>query len=398
MLLTRDTARLWPLLAILLTPAASFAEGGEAKFTGSSEAGTGSVEFRLGFYHNDDDGDGNPFLDERLTVVEPILLVDYNITDRLGIWAKLSYDYISSASIERLSNFSNQSGASGDNYFGGNVGVRYELDEDLRIGGFIGGSGEYDYTSFGFGGDVAKDLADKNTTLKLSVNAYFDWIDVIRFNGKSEGTDNRYSASTTLSWYQVINEKTHADLGFTLGYQNGFLETAYNAVVIENPAFPPNPNLDNNARGIEVTEELPSNRVRGAVFGKLRRFIRPGTSLQLGGRLYYDSWGIFSGAVEPSLFQSIVSDRLMLRVDYRYYSQTEADYFKRHFKSAPKRRTQDSDLSDFDSHGLGAKLAWRIYDQLALDIGGGYTFREDGLDYVVASFGLRWDFDVLGGR
>jgi hypothetical protein len=398
---------LWLLSGLLLAPVAIAAEEAgpaTATFTGSAEAGTGTAAFRLSYYHNGDSRDGNPFLNERLTVVEPIVLLNYNITNRLAAWGTYAYDYVSSASIERLDKFRYQSGATGDNYHRGEAGLRYELDEDLRIGGYLNGSTDYDYTSIGFGGDVARDLANKNTTLKLAAAFYYDWIKVVRFDGNIDvdgdgdvdKNEDRISASTTLSWYQVIDPKTHGDFGFSLAYQNGFLETPYNAVVVENSALPPNPNLSNMARGIEITEELPSDRVRGALFGKLRRWLRPGTSIQLGSRLYLDSWGIFSGSVEPTVFQKIVTDRLTLRLGYRYYSQTAADDYGRRFTTPRNHRTQDSQLSNFDAHGINAKFLWQVNDRLAMDVGGSYTFQDDGLDYVTGSFGFSWDFVVPG--
>ena len=208
----RSTVRigplLWLLLGLLLASVAIAAEEdvpATATFTGSGEAGTGTAAFRLGYYHNGDSGDGNPFLNEKLTVVEPIVILDYNITNRLGIWGMFSYDYVSSASIDRLGNFNLQSGASGDMNYRGDLGLRYELDEDLRIGGYVNGSTDYDYNSIGFGGDVAKDLANKNATLRLAANLYYDWLKVVRFDGAVD-TDN---------WYQVINPKTHSDVGLT---------------------------------------------------------------------------------------------------------------------------------------------------------------------------------------
>ena len=146
--------------------------------------------FRTGFYHNDDKGDGNPFLDEELTVIEPVIIFDYNVTDDLGWWGKFSYDYVSSASIDRLNKFPQQSGATGDFYFGLDSGLRYKVSDSLRVGGFLSGSTEYDYTSFGIGGDIAKDSADKNDTVKLSINGFHDQVDIIRFDGnESEGND-----------------------------------------------------------------------------------------------------------------------------------------------------------------------------------------------------------------
>ena len=56
------------------------------------------------------------------------------------------------------------------------MGLRYKLSDRLRIGGFLSVSTEFDYDSYGFGGDIAKDSEDKNTHLKISFNAFFDVI------------------------------------------------------------------------------------------------------------------------------------------------------------------------------------------------------------------------------
>jgi len=77
--------------------------------------GSGSVTLQLGYYDRDDSqGSGNPFLDESLTVIEPVVLFTYNVSEDTTWFGKASYDWVSSASIERLSNFPTQSGASGD--------------------------------------------------------------------------------------------------------------------------------------------------------------------------------------------------------------------------------------------------------------------------------------------
>ncbi|MFT5444494.1 MAG: hypothetical protein ACI8W3_003550 [Myxococcota bacterium] len=380
--------------AILLTSAfTATAEEVDAPFTGSAEAGTGFVEFRLGYYNNADNGDGNPFLDEELTVVEPIALIDYNITDRVAAWFQFSYDSVSSASIDRLSKTDNQSGASGDYYYGFDFGARYEIDENRRAGGFVNFSNEYDYASVGFGGDFAQDFGNKDATVKLSANAFFDKVDVILFNGREPGVDDRTSISTTLSWYQIVNPRVHAELGATFGYQTGFLETAFNAVVVEDPGDDRNPSLDNRARGTEFTEKMPNTRLRGSLFGRTRYSVRPGTALELGGRLYNDSWGIFSFTLEPRIQQQVF-DRVMLKAGYRYYNQTAADDFKSHFTSLPSKRTQDSDLGKFGSHGINAGVSWEPIRTLKLDFTAGYTFRDDGIDHLLLSVGFRKSFDA----
>ena len=248
-------------------------EEDDASTSGSGKGGgTGFVGFSIGAYHNGDDGDGNPFLDEKLTVIESILIFDYNVSDTTSYWGKTSYDYISSASIERLSNFPAHSGASGDYYFGLDLGIKNKLSETSRAGGFVSTSSEFDYNSIGIGGDYARDSDDKNTTIKLTMNGFWDRIDIVRFdatNGLKK--ENRVSMSSSLSWYQVISPKTHGEIGCTFSYQTGFLETPYNAVVIEDPNFSPNPQLDNFARGEEQAETLPGKRIRGTVLGRIRK-------------------------------------------------------------------------------------------------------------------------------
>ncbi len=356
----------------------------EAVFTGSAEAGTGSAAFRLGYYDNDDNGDGNPFVDEALTVIEPIVLVDFNITDRLSVFSKFSHDWVSSASIERLSEYSNQSGASTDSYYGLDLGAGYELDEDNRVGGFVSGSVEYDYRSIGFGGDYARDFAQKNATVKGAVNAYIDRVDVIRFDGSEPGSEDRISFSTSLGWYQILNRRTHAETGAIFSYQEGFLETAYNPVMIQ----------DSQGNIVdEIGEKLPDTRLRGSLFGRARYSLVPGTALELGGRLYLDSWGIFGVTVEPSVHHWI-GESIGFDLGYRFYTQTAADDFDDHFTSRKSHRTQDSDLADFDAHGIHGTVIWQPLETLGLDLDVGYTFREDGIDQLALSIGIRKSFDT----
>ncbi len=356
-------------------------------------AGHGSLGFQLGYYDNSDSGDGNPFLDEALTVIEPAVIFNYNVSDSFSFNATVSYDDVSSASIERLSRFSEQSGASGDNYVGIDLGMQVAFSDDWRGGLHLHQSSEYDYSSLGFGVNLATDLANKNATLSFDLSTFADTIDVIRFNGKEEGTDQRNSFALTSSWYQILSPTWHSDLGLTLAQQSGFLETAYNSVVIEDPSLPPNRFLENLARGTEVAEELPDSRQRIALFGRARHHLSASTAIELGGRLYTDSWGINSIAFEPRLYHWLVDDALVARVRYRYYTQTEADDFQDHFLlNAPKNRTQDSDLAAFDSHTFGLRFDWYTSPSSRIGLAGDYVLRSDGIDQILLAVSWTWTF------
>ena len=365
----------------------------------SAEAGHGSVTFGLNYYQNSDKGDGNPFLDEALTNIEPVIIFDYNVTDRLSINGNFSYDYVSSASIDRLSNYGAQSGATGDNYYGASLGGAYKLSPVLRLGGNLSLSGEYDYSSIGFSGFVARDLNNKNTTLKLNLNGFQDTIDIIRWNGRQrEGTDDRTTLSLTGNWYQIITPSTHSELGFSATHQAGFLETAYNFVVIEDPDGDDlsrgRPHwLDQAATGEIVREELPGTRSRGAIFGRVRTSLSPATAVELGGRLYSDSWGISSFTIEPRLYYWLIEDKLSARLRYRFYAQTSADDYSENFNLVtPEFRTQDSDLGDFTANGAGIKFSWYLFEALRFDLSGDYIQRSDGIDQVLGAVAFNWSF------
>jgi hypothetical protein len=378
------------------------------------KAGSGAVEFRFGYYDNaDGKGDGNPFLDEALTDIEVVIVGEYQATDRLRLTLTSSYDNVSSASIDRLSNYPQQSGASADNYFSGDLAAKYEVTEDLRIGGHAGASFEYDYKSFGFGANVELDVADKNATLSMGLNVFFDQVGIIRFNGdEREGDENRTSISVNMGYYQVLSSTVHLSMGYNLTHQTGFLQTAYNGVVLEDPARPAS-NLDpalfitltNLPPGVAIeAEELPDTRLRNALFAEIRK-VFPDVGFAVGGagRFYLDTWGIVSFSAEIKLYQWLVRDVLRARFRYRFYTQTAADdYEERFFVPTNQRsndplkplqdRTQDSDLSDFSSHTIGLKFVLSLGKSWTLDLGGDYVLRSDGIDQILFSLGVRWEF------
>lgn len=364
--------------------------------------GTGFVEARLGLYHNDDSRRANPFLDEAETVVEPVIVFSWNVTDRVGVDVTGSYDYVSSASIERLSRYPGQSGASRDNYFGGDVGLRLGVLDHVRLGLTAGLSSEYDYQSRRAGLDVAIDLFQKATTLRLSVIGFDDTVRIIRFDGREdEGDEPRRTVTATAGWYQALSATVHFDLGYSLTAQDGFLGTAYNGVVLEDPADPPNPLLEGTPRGVEVAERVPSSRVRHTLFGDVRWSLDELMAVGAGARLYADTWGVEAVTLELRFMRWLVKDVLRTRLRYRAHVQSAADFFEDRWRVAQpvrplflatQRRTQDADLGGFHSHTLGVALAWSYVPSQTLELSFDYVLRSDGLDQVLLAVGWRWSF------
>ncbi|MDF1800900.1 MAG: DUF3570 domain-containing protein [Planctomycetota bacterium] len=357
--------------------------------TSHGDAGDQSWTVRLGLFDRDDSGGsaGNPFLDESLTIIEPAVIYDNQVSDDFGYDIKFSYDFVSSASIERLSNFSGQSGASRDNYLSLDFGFRHKLSNTDSLSWHLDLATEYDYTSFGLGGGWSHEFVERDASLSLNLNLYEDTIKPIRFDGSEDADESRTSLAGTLGWYQVLGPRTHGEFGLTFSDQSGFLETAYNAVVQEDPSYAANPNLANNAQGIEFTEELPDSRTRTALFGRVRHGLSATDAIELGARLYDDDWGIAAWDLTPRWLHEFESG-LLMDLRYRYYTQDAADYWSESFTGTgamPTFRTQDSDLGKFNSSLLGSHWTWGRQKQW--DLGVNYLSRSDGLDHIYLSLG-----------
>ncbi|MBC8403821.1 MAG: hypothetical protein H8E15_01240, partial [Planctomycetes bacterium] len=163
------------------TPGAKTNEYGTPITSAKEKVGLQSIAFRLGLYSKDDAGDGtsagNPFLDEDLTVIQPSMIMDWGLSDVSALSVTAQYDWVSSASIERLGDRTTfpgtqQSGASGDFYVGLDVAYRRQLKNGMRGGGHVGFGKEYDYLSVGLGGDLAWEGPDRNSTYSASLNGY----------------------------------------------------------------------------------------------------------------------------------------------------------------------------------------------------------------------------------
>jgi hypothetical protein len=363
----------------------------------SLEPGEGSIQTRLGLLHKIDDG-GNPFYDESLTVIEPAVVMDYRLNDKWSVGTDLLIDHVSSASIERLGDRSvypntQQSGASGDYYVGANFRGRRHLDEHESIGALLGFSAEYDYSSFAFGGDYSLEQDDQSSSLSMGLSGFYDTLEIIRWDGtQSEPDDTRFSVAANVSWYQALAPSTHGTFGLTHTEQSGFLETPFNAIILLDPSNDPNPALEGNVRGIEASEELPDARGRDALYGRVRHYVAENTSVELGGRYYFDTWGIAAWSIEPRWYRSLDDDRTHLRLRYRYYDQTPADYWSETFtgtdpSDAPEFRTQDPELGDFQSHTVGGMVSWTKESGGRFDVSLDLVLRSDDTTYVMASFG-----------
>jgi len=267
-------------------------------------------------------------------------------------------------------------------------------------------SNEYDYTSIGFGGGVAKLFNQKNTELSLKANVYLDqWRPILPTelheydkygssflnNGYFSGVTvydqnglasnaylpsqfkeiqsvNRNSYSLSFSFSQILTKKLQLSLFFDILQQEGLLSTPYHRIYFADKAnyyigqtqyIPVYETAENVGvyRLADDIERLPKSRFKLPIGVRLNYYINETFKLRTYYRYYTDNWGISAHTANIEVPIKL-NDNFTVYPMYRYYTQTESKYFapfETHL-STEKYYTSDYDLSTFSSnqYGLGA--------------------------------------------
>ena len=267
-------------------------------------------------------------------------------------------------------------------------------------------SNEYDYTSIGFGGGVAKLFNQKNTELSLKANVYLDqWRPILPTelheydkygssflnNGYFSGVTvydqnglasnaylpsqfkgiqsvNRNSYSLSFSFSQILTKKLQLSLFFDVLQQEGLLSTPYHRIYFADKAnyyigqtqyIPVYETTENVGvyRLADDIERLPKSRFKLPIGVRLNYYINETFKLRTYYRYYTDNWGISAHTANIEVPIKL-NDNFTVYPMYRYYTQTESKYFapfETHV-STEKYYTSDYDLSSFSAnqYGIGA--------------------------------------------
>lgn len=339
-----------------------------------------------------------------------------------------------------------------------NINATYTHNSDDRNfiwGSHLSFSNEYDYSSVGFGGNLARLFNEKNTEISLKGQIYLDaWRPIyptelheydrygenflnsgyfkgipVRDETGNESTNykpdtfrpasgkNRNSYSISLSFSQILNKRLQASIFLDAIYQEGLLATPYHRIYfadrpnyyIGTPGDIPKYTSPQNTgvyRLADDIERLPSTRVKIPVGTRINYYLNETLKLRTYYRYYLDDWGINSHTASIEIPVRL-SQSFTITPIYRYYTQTAADYFapfEGHL-SSDEFYTSDYDLSAFHSNQFGVGLTYSdIFTKLKL-----YKFgmksietrynhynRSDGLKANIVSFGIK--FVLNNGR
>jgi len=304
-------------------------------------------------------------------------------------------------------------------------------DRNTIISGNIGFSTEYDYFSIGIGGAYTKLFNQKNTELSFKAKIYFDkWqsiypteLDSYLEDGLDDGffegveiigdpnfpnavsaptnfslntNENRNSYALSASFSQILTKSIQAYIFFDVIIQEGLLSTPYHRVYFaDKPDF-----YIEQFQLADDNEKLPSSRFKLPIGTRFNFYLNEHFVLRTYYRYYYDDWGVTAHTASIELPIKI-GQKFTISPMYRFYTQTEADYFapKEVHLSTQRYYTSDYDLSAFDAnqYGIGLKYTdiftkakiWK-FGLKNIDLRYNHYTRSNNLDADIITLGIKF--------
>jgi hypothetical protein len=208
---------------------------------------------------------------------------------------------------------------------------------------------ENDYLALngGLAGDL--ELNDKNTTLSGGGSLSFDQIDPTDadlFPTRPQSADKQsYSVFAGIS--QVIRRNIAVQSTLSYQYATGYLSDPYKQVAVAGD--PNNP------------DSRPGTRNQFAWLTRYRHHVEPlDGSLHADYQLYLDDWGITSHTLELAWYQSLF-DAVQVIPSFRYYSQSQADFYSPFFSTPTQHMSSDYRLSPYGA------ISWKLRAETQLE-------------------------------
>ena len=349
-----------------------------------------------------------------------VVSIPLNDDDVLKIDANVSaYTSASSSNVSPFDSgqpadpFVADSGASAnDLWLNGVVSYSHSSDDRNNIwGANVSVSQEYDYASFGFGGNYSYLLNDKNTELSIRANVFLDsWKIIYPFELRPFEdlgytplqTNKRNSYALGFGFSQILSKKAQGSISLDLVQQEGLLSTPFQRVFFKDrdilgydPVI-----IGNGFQLADDIERLPSTRFKVAIGGRLNYYLNEMFVLRSYLRYYQDNWGItsYTASIEAPIK---LGDFFTLYPSYRYYTQTKADYFYKanDALSTDAFYTSDYDLSNFNAGEFGfgvsytdifTKVKLLGYGLKSINAKASYYNRSSSLSYFMVSGGIKF--------
>jgi len=240
-------------------------------------------------------------------------------------------------------------------------------------------SGEHDYRGEAVHVSWSQDLAGRDTNLTADVAHTSDWVSSSIDPAFGAG---RYSDQASLALTQLLDP--HSEMRALLDYASntGYLGDPY-AFVACLACNQASVNGSTDPEENPVPNKVPSLRDRWDLGLGYKRAFPGDSALEASYRFYHDNWGVQAHTIALSWAAQISTrwGEWVLEPEYRYYTQTRADFFRNIYATDQAYMTRDLKLAEYSSHWLGVDFRGPVTDLLSAEFRYGHYLRMDNLDY-----------------
>jgi hypothetical protein len=307
--------------------------------------------------------DGN-----RMKITEPVVWLKTPVGEQWEIGGSATVDMVSGASPIITSNATGQpaqiyTGASITDRrkaYDVNVTRKYgELNENT-VGVSFARSDEKDYESKAYGLNTTFDFNERNTTLALGIGSRND-----RVMSVTDRTLNRArdAKEVLVGVTQIIDRRTLVQSNLVYTKMAGYLNDPYKLTFsLYRDGLSP--------RVASVRDSRPESRAQIAWLTRGKRAIAGMDAVVSAEyRFYRDDWGIRSHTLAGTWLQT-VNDTWQVEGGLRYYSQSQADFYRREITQRPIPTISSSDqrLAGFGAFEPSIKIIAKIGDNVSVDL------------------------------
>lgn len=264
------------------------------------------------------------------------------------------------------------------------LGVSHNFNNIIGAEAYLDYSTESDYTSLTPTVTLKKDLFEKNTTITLGYSRNMDTVKGnLMDNSEDKNVDNFFVGLT-----QVLTPFTIAQIGYSRNESSGFQSEGIRLVPVDGVTA----DTCTEETATCVQEVFPETRSRNAYLAGISHYFSGGlldrSSIKLTARYYNDDWDItsYTGDIE---YYKYLSEEWLLRLNYRYYTQTAAFFVKDSYLSADEFKSSSPQLEELDSNLYGAKLAYLFKEGEQITDGISLGTIEGKYEYYTETIGVN---------
>ncbi|WP_455233777.1 DUF3570 domain-containing protein [Thiogranum longum] len=284
-------------------------------------------------------------------VTGPSYLVRKGDNKRFSASANYYVDTITSASIDVVT----QGSPYDEERTQISAGIDY-LHADTTMSLSYSNSDESDYDADTYNFSVSQSMFGDLTTITLGYSRGFD--DIFS-NVDSDFKDTADHQNYHISLSQVLTKSLILSLNYDAITDEGYLQNPYRNVLVLND--PTDPSLGFN---FNTPERYPNTRTSNAISANFMYYLPYRAAVKAGYRYYDDDWDISAHTVEVGYIHPLW-DKWTFEVNYRYYTQTDAEFYGDVFARPDEQNfvARDKELSEFEDHTLGFAISYDVLDK-----------------------------------